>query len=255
MIVSVAAYKRPEYLEEALTALAIAAQEIDEVVWLYARIDPSPVEGEMFDMLNAWETARIFVNEEVKGCAGNTLLAVEGAFDLARRMDEDYVQHLEEDFVFAPDALRLSAWIRETYRADKQVLAGGVQTAHAATPDEYLSVHKSSHFHCQGWSTWVDRWEMTLKPRWQGTKDTHTIKLGDVSMGGWADNFNDRIFPSTGGVQVIPRLSRCKHIGRYGGLHTTEETFKKDYPTVYAADVDIPDGSYYALSGAEAQTY
>src|SRR6185295_15529936 len=117
--------------------LHAAALEIDEPVFLYAQLDPAEREitSEMYRLVTDFGPgAWVFVNDEVKGCAGNTLLALDGAFGLAERVGESYVQHLEEDFVFAPDALQLSAWIRDRYRDDRSVLAGGVQTAHAATP-------------------------------------------------------------------------------------------------------------------------
>lgn len=242
MIVSLTAYRRPEYLAETIAALDIAADALAEGVGeptlLFAHIEPGCPEIEEL-LKGRGRGTWVFVNNEQKGCSGNTLQALDHAFFIAHRFEEDYVQHLEEDFVLAPDALLLSAWIRDTYRLDEDVLCGGVQTAHAATPDEYLAVHKNGWFHCQAWSTWTDRWGSPLRWTWP-------FDVGGVDLGGWAQRFNDQVFDGSR-FQVIPRLSRCKHIGLEGGLHTTPTTFEKDYPRVYAGDVEIPQGAYHEV--------
>jgi len=268
VIVSLAAYNRPRYLAEVLDAFDEAvywlARELNEPTFLVASVDPSEHTLEIEQMLAARQPGvYVYVNDEQKGCSGNTLLAVERAFKVAERVGESYVQHLEDDFVFAPDALLLSRWIRDRFEYEPAVLCGGVSTAHAATPDEHLQVHLSDWFHCQGWSTWRDRWEKRLKPTWQ-------VGLGEVDRRGWAQNFNDRSFhvmpaswdthldmvatngvgkqpterlgPSKNGklYQAIPRLTRVKHIGLEGGVHTTPETFERDAPKVFAGDVLTP---------------
>ena len=281
MIVSLAAYNRPQYLAEVLdaldTAITTLMSERGEATFVLASVDPSPQVTEIETVLNAGDRRKwtwMLVNEEQKGCSGNTLLAVDRAFNLAQRFDEPYVQHLEDDFVFAADSLLLSAWLRDTYLHDRSVLCTGISTAHAATPDEYWAVHKSDWFHCQGWGTWRDRWEAVLKPSWQ-------TPMGAVAKGGWAQNFNDNAFhylpaswdtqlggdlfgkgkgddsaivPSVNGklYQVIPRLSRVKHIGLEGGVHTTPATFERDLPKVFADDVTnvMELENYYALPGA-----
>ncbi len=255
MIVSLTAHARPRYLEEVLDALAIADAHLDEHVFLVVGVDPSPRLDEVLATIWSRRPKRgtyVTVNDEIKGCAGNTLLTVQEAFRVAAHFSEDYVQHLEEDFVLAPDALCLSAWIRDTYRDDPTALCGGVSTAHAATPDEYLAVHKSGWFHCQGWSTWADRWHEKLEPAWRATNLPDIVLPGDVALGGWAQNFNDHLLPQHNGFQVIPRLSRVKHIGLEGGLHTTPVTFERDLPRVFAADVVIPNGPYSSLSTVES---
>ena len=59
----------------------------------------------------------------------------------------------------------------------------------------------------------------------------------------WDTNVNP--FVMRGRVQVIPLLSRCKHIGLLDGTHSTPENFVSDSPTRFAGEELIPDGPFW----------
>lgn len=242
MIVSLTAWKRPYYLREMLDALEVASSEIDEPLYVVTRVEPSERQDEEMALLDRGWRWRTVVNEEHLGIQRNNFAAISDAWELARLTGEDYLLGMSDDIVLAPDALRLTVWMRERYRAEREVLFTGLFSAaeperfepggDAEPPAGYLRVTKSRWFYCQGWGTWRAFWEEDWLPNWnrEGRDDS------------WDSNVN--LFVMQGRVQALPLLSRCKHIGLLDGTHSTPETFVNDSPTRFAGDETIPDGSF-----------
>lgn len=242
VIVSLTAWKRPYYLREVLDAVDAASSEIDEPLYVVTRVEPSERQDEVMALLDRGWRWRTILNEEHLGLQRNNLAAISDAWELAGLMGEDYLLGMSDDIVLAPDALRLAVWMRERYRAERQVLFTGLFSAaeperfeaggDAEPPAGYLRITKSEWFYCQGWGTWRDRWEEDWLPNWnRGGRDDS-----------WDSNVNP--FVMHGRVQALPLLSRCKHIGLLEGTHSTPETFVNDSPTRFAGDEMIPDGSF-----------
>jgi hypothetical protein len=252
VIISMTAFDRPEYLKPVLRALDVAAAaHLDETVYLLARVDPSGKQDEQLELLDnvAHCYPIVCVNDMVLGCPENTRLAVLKAFDFGQdEVEENFVLHMEEDFLISPDALELAIWMRDRYASDPDVLAVALHSPDLPASGEYLSVWRESDWpRCQVWGTWIDRWEEHIMPNWvPPDKNWH--------LNGWGVHWQTHIAtapwdsrepPSANGrwYQPRPRLSRVKHIGERG-THTTPANFLLNAPQLFAADVTVPEGEY-----------
>lgn len=123
MIVSLTAYNRLDYLRDTLASIDVAAAAIyPEPTFLVARVEPSPVQAQVLDMIGSDRGTYVTLNDELLGNPLNTLAALEDAWRLANHFGEDFVLHLEDDFLLAPDALAMHTHMRDLYRYDLDVL-------------------------------------------------------------------------------------------------------------------------------------
>lgn len=231
MIVSLTAFQRPDLLEQTLAAFAVAVEEADEEVALVARVEPSPHKESILREL-APHASSVTVNDQRLGLQKNTLLVLRDAWGLADTAGDDFVLHLEDDLVIAPDALRLAAWMRDHYRDDGNVpFVALTQTGECPTdPDAWMAVSTSPWFECHVWGTWRPGWEELLAA-WPHEWPNH-----------WAQRVNDSVM--AGRLQARPLLSRSASVGVYG-VHCNPYYHERHNPNgAWAAHVDLPAGDY-----------
>ncbi len=233
MVISLTAFQRPELLEQTLTSFRTAVAELDEDVILIARVEPSIHQEQILELLSADLGCDITVtlNDERLGLQRNTLFVLKDAWNVAQEIGEDFVLHLEDDLLLAPDCLRVTAWMRDHYRDDPEVaFLALTQTGPAPTdPDAWLSVGLSTHFECHIWGTWRSVWEELLAD-WPHDWPNH-----------WAQRVNDSTI--NGRLQARPLLSRSVSIGVYG-QHCNPYYHATHNPDGWAADVSVPSGAY-----------
>lgn len=143
------------------------------------------------------------------GCNDMTRIALHHGFS-----HSDYVIHVEEDVVLAPDALQYFEW------AERFVTDANIFTASGwRHPSGWLPESRKPYdsemggeariepfFTCWGWATWSDRWK---------EMDTHWTTGTDLSLS-W-----DIAISGTRGnrCEVHPMISRAMNIGEHGGVH------------------------------------
>lgn len=232
MIVSLTAYNRPEYLRRVLKSLEVAIDHCPEPVFLVASVDgpASEVQREIIDMLPDGRGNWKFLYTKNLGLQENTFKALSEAWDVAARLDEDFVLHLEDDLVLAPDALRMACWMRDAYRHDVKTAFISLTNVHNDEPDNWSGAYRAPWFECHVWGTWRVMWETLMIPNWPHDWEDH-----------WAAFVNDREMWHL--YQAIPNLSRSKSIGEFG-VHSNSDYHRTHNPKHFA---DQPyDGPYEA---------
>lgn len=238
MIVSLTAHERPDTLAQVIKSLETARQHLAEPAVLVARVEPSHHRGRILNLLNLWGgPTLVAANSRRLGLQANTLAVLTDAWAAADTYQEDFVLHLEDDLLVAPDGLRLAAWMRDQYRDSPTIPYVTLTQVHARPgPGDYLTVTTSGWFECHVWGTWRSEWATRLLPAWPHEWPNH-----------WAARVNETIMD--GRLQAAPVLSRSRSIG-VTGQHCTPELHERHNPTVYAADVTVPAGPYRHAAAA-----
>lgn len=240
MIVSMTAFDRVEYAAEVAESLRVARERLDEPVTLVVSLDWSERSGEMRELL----APDVLLDQtQRRGLQLNTRLVLDRAWELAGERGDDFVLHLEDDLVLAPDALECAAWLRDRYRDDDRVGWVSLTEVHTIPgDDDHHAVGLFPWFECHVWGTWRPMWEQ-LRGDWPHEWSNH-----------WAARVNDRSMFGT--VQARPLLSRSRSIGVYG-QNCNPSFHERHNPRVYAGDLDVAEGDWHeaaavALSGQEA---
>ena len=238
MIVSMTAYDRVEYAAPVLASYLEAVDQLDEPVTLVVALDWSDEAGAMAALL---PTDEIIVQPSHVGLQVNTLAALREAWAVAGEQGEDFVLHLEDDLVLAPDALRLAAWMRDNYRDDDHVgFVSLTEAQHDPGPGDRYAVAVNGNFECHVWGTWAPMWER-MEEDWPHEWETH-----------WAARFNDELH-MYGRSQARPLLSRSRSIGVHG-QHCNEHYHALHNPRVYAGDLELAGGGYHGTRTEQART-
>ncbi len=220
MIVSLTAYNRPDYLRKVVHALIDAESFLEEPLHVVARVEPSKHSDAIMDMLDR-EGWHALVNETRKGLQQNTWAVLCDAWAYAAEESDDFVLHLEDDFVISPDGLRLAAWMRDKYRHSGKLFTGLGGTRMGGDPSE---IRSCSAFSCAAWGTWQSVWEKLMKPTWPHGKGI--IKEGVPAE--WAYFVDDAKLMRGEHLQVVPVLGRVTHIG-IEGTHSTEAHYVRGW--------------------------
>lgn len=241
MIVSLTAYNRPDLLEQVLDSLADAKARFElerggENVHLVAQVEPSAYGSYITGMIAGQKifdgSVHVLLNSERLGLQLNTKQVLKRAWALADTIGEDFVLHLEDDLLIAPDALLFSAWARDEYRAAEDIRFVGLTSVLRAPPvEDWHRAFRTGWFDCHGWGTWRDVWEHDLRPSWPDEWWDH-----------WAARVNDE--EMFGGEQLLPCLSRSCSIGVHGE-HCNTDYHVRHNPELYAGDVEVPEGRFF----------
>ena len=152
-VITTCQYKRPDYTRQMLEALRRCAGIEDYTILVHLE----PGDEEVHSLLRGIDFAesRLIRNPYRLGVDINTENALRHGFGLA-----DFVIHLEDDIVCAPDALQYYEWCRERYANDPRVFSvtGYNRRQTPAPPEDHHTVHLRAWFHPWGFATWKDRW-------------------------------------------------------------------------------------------------
>lgn len=246
MILSLTAADRPGYLAQVLTSVVGASQRCSEDVYLVASVEPTPFARFTSEMLHPFNGVTV-VQDQRLGLQANTLAALDLAWELAELHGEDFVLHLEDDLVLAPDALECAVWMRDTFRECALSVVPFVSLTRVGDPppaDDHHRVILDKWFECHVWGTWRSVWESELRPAWPHAWPNH-----------WAAIVNDgdhRAVPDIGHEPVMkgryqaqPALSRSYSIGVRGvhcdvNAHATHNPFGD-----WAGTIDVLEGEWW----------
>jgi Glycosyl transferase family 2 len=195
---SVLAHRRPVYFGETLAALTKCAGMVDwrVVLVLDCPDDKTRAIAKAASKVRGWEIAEFDLRNEAdppySRISRATLLALSLGFATA-----DYVAHLEEDCVPAPDFLRWHAEQAERFRYDPRVFT--VNAWSGPVGHKHNEDHVAPAYSPWGWGTWRDRFE-EMRAGWDF--DFWDRHLNEVLRG-------DRL-------GVFSAVSLVRNIGRIG---------------------------------------
>ena len=213
-VITLLFWKRPKYVRQVLDHLS-QCRGID-AYHLVVHLD-GPANKAVRELCHAikfapHETRQFHQNH---GCNQCTRTVLRRGFDLS-----DYVIHVEEDVLLAPDALQYFEWARQ-FGPDKTLLnVSGIRHPtgwlfeHGHFPDGQAIEQKakrSGGFTCWGWATWKDRWQ-ELDKIWSTEPDR---KLSwDVRIEQYRRQHKL--------AELMPLVSRVQNIGAEQGTHRGE---------------------------------
>jgi hypothetical protein len=230
-VITMCHYRRPEYTRRMLSALS-ACPEVGEYLIL-----PSvePGNEEVRDLIEAIDFAecRPHFNGERLGCNENTDQALALGFNVA-----DYVIHLEDDILCAPDSLRYYEWARDRYASDTMVFSVSGYQRHrpgqTILPEDHFRVRRRRAFSPWGWATWRDRWDQfggalrVLTYPWD-------VFLNIAFAASPIEMFRE---------EVYPELSRSQHIGLISSVSPGQDSTHLTAAN-WAGDHVLADGEFF----------
>jgi len=222
--ITIAAFRRPDYLKQVLDSLTVALRFCPEfsphviVVGVDQFADGSRRE-DVLDVIREFGHQRLEVIEwnERLGINEHPRRLCMYAFS---KLESDFNLHLEDDTVLSPDALSLAQWFFDGHSA-RRVLNLYSPSLTYDSPDE---LRLGSGFHAWGWGCNFNVWEK-LSLHWN-----HRISYPI----GWDWSVTDTM-DLYGFATVHPVLSRVRNIGRLNGWHQTPEGYDRDFAGQVAA--------------------
>lgn len=211
-VITLCFWRRPQYVRNCLHALQHCKGIGDYT--LVAHLD-GPQNEDIKAQVKAvdWAKTELVLNDEHWGCNVSTRRALSYGFNRA-----EYVIHVEEDVVLAPDALQYFEWAGAVAQNDPSVMSiaawrhdSGWLPEHGPFPLEDNPAGKVVRwtcFHCWGWATWRDRW-LGMNSHWTTGNDS-TLSW-DVALNQYRHE--------TGRCELAPLISRAYNIGAAGGVH------------------------------------
>jgi hypothetical protein len=234
-VVTMCHWKRPEYTRRSLEALSRCVG-IEQCL-LMPRVEPGCPEVEALvravdfcECRPAWNPARLGVNR-------NTYAALEGGFALA-----DFVVHVEDDVLLAPDALDYFWHARAAYHHDHEVFS--VAAYHrVAAPLHLFSFHalgRRRWFHPWGWGTWRNRWDEVRGGLGRALG-------GPVTWDTWLGRNVVAPDEGPGRREVYPVLSRAQNIGLVSSIHATTPAWHAEHHQLkyWAGDVPVHPSPFH----------
>ena len=204
-IITMTAYKRPEYTKKVLDNLQKCIGFEDYT--LLPTIEPGF--PEVIELFRNIPNCEVVVNDERLGCGTNTLKALKRGFDRT-----DFLIHLEDDTVPGIDSLRYFEWAYETYRDDKKIFTvtayNRIRDINNIEPQNYFTSYRQKWYTGWFWGTWIDRFEEMSK-KW--------------NLESWDVNINKKIRGNR--YEICPSIPRSQNIGEYLGTNVRPNYWRK----------------------------
>lgn len=226
-------YKHAEYLEKVLPALAACADREAWRIFISVDVDLPSLRADpaVLALLTHWAPilcAEVTVMPWHMGCDAHVIHSLCKGFYHAQ-----FVVHLEDDIIPAPDFLRYFAAAAEQYQGDENVwsVSAWMRTPADIGAAAVKQVYRQPWFTAQGgFGTWRDRWAeyapaCLLDPR------------------GWDHSMNrarrDR-------CEIVPRVSRTQNIGDRGE-HVRDPQWFHEHVSTPGGSWDYPLQAYERL--------
>jgi len=241
-IITLAAWRRPDYFQQVVESLE-NAEGIEDYLVLVSLDGGYPQrQTEMAAILRESKlNYEIVAHEENLGCAGNTGFILKKGFEMA-----DRVIHFEDDTILHPDCLRFLEHNLDKYENNDAIFAitsfTNPQWNDICLDGDWLEpnmVGLRDRFTCQGWATWKRVWdeieiwfgveflESMPNPIPQGDEFLTHIKLND--KGSWANPMAH--YWRRGRLEICPHTSFLQNIGKQEGLNTYDMLFHSQIET------------------------
>ena len=148
-VISMTAYRRPDYTGQVIAALAGCTGVGD---WLLLpHVEPGHREvRSIFESIDFCECSPTF-NPQRLGLNRNT----QAALQHAAASSADFLVHLEDDTVPADDFLEYAAWACDEFSGDASVFTvAGYNNAMRVDAPDHHTIGRRDWFTCWGWGTW-----------------------------------------------------------------------------------------------------
>lgn len=220
MAVTMCHATRPKYTARSLAAVVAArdlyAEHFAVRIPILMHVEPGNA-----DTIAVCQSIRkagdhVVVNPLRKLVNRNTVAAIDHGFESGA----DFVVHVEDDILLAPDALAYFAWAAERFavRADDgeppftaQPGAIATVTGYHREPDmpgshSWWAARARNWFHPWAWGTWRDRWVVLREVIEVDEPLTWDIQVNTfMLLKDWCE--------------VFPTLARAQNIGHYSSIH------------------------------------
>ena len=207
-VITMVLYNRPIYTKVVLDALKLCDNICNYV--LLAFIEPGNDEViELVKTISFAET-KIKINPQCFGGGRNTYQAWDRGFE-----SSDFIIHLEDDTVPAPDSLRFMEYCRVRYHEQKQIFSISSYNRYSCPPDQYYAISTRQAYTCWMVGIWRDRWEWAKKD-WSPDHKRYATHLTRRAA-------NERL------REAYPLLSRVQNIGVENGIHEHSDEWHRVY--------------------------
>src|SRR6266566_1919850 len=208
------AYQRPHYLKETLDSWAHVRGISSISMSIF--IEPSDLQDDMIQVVHESKLSLdVVLNKERLGVLVNAWRALNFAFF---QTDADFTILAEEDVIVSSDTLEYFQYQIDHYSCHDAL---GVCAYSGRDKGDTDKTHLSFDFSVLLWGTWYDNWIDCIKDNWD--KDYSTNNGTPGVEAGW-DWHLARLSKKFNRPFIHPEVSRSKHIGEFGGMHTTPET-------------------------------
>lgn len=241
--ITLVAHKRPSYTAKVLNALVKCHNIWEYFDKLIISVDPG--DDRVFELCTAAASdlasmgileTHVYQNVTNFGVAGNPQIALQRAFE---EHQSDFNLAIEDDATLMPDACRLADWFRREHGGPLSQyfimsMCNHNEYAMGGPPHELIeTTYNTSPFaYCMSKYQWH-----IAKAHWNTKRIPPTGWDYSMSMAMTLLRLRG----------LHPTLSRCKNIGREGGVHETPETFDKTQANIqYVGDLYLGD---YKIEG------
>lgn len=215
-VISCTFWRRPQYTQQVLGALS-RCKGIENYLLLIqqdgadARGDAGQSEVRAICEKINFAQCKIVSESSHLGCNQNTKRALARGF-----RHSDYVIHMEDDVMFAPDALEYFEWARQFGGDSKLILASAwgyppawkPSSQYPKPPNQDHDVSSHAGLWIWGFATWEDRWKQ-MEGSWVLTSNDMEASW-DCHLDTWVRQ---------GRESLMPHTSRSQNIGEKDGVH------------------------------------
>jgi glycosyltransferase involved in cell wall biosynthesis len=225
-VITMVLFRRPGYTKQVIEALRSCDGIQDYLIC--PRIEPESEEVITLARGIDFAEVRVTINKRVLGCGLNTFCSWQDGFKLA-----DFVIHVEDDTVPAPDCLRFMEHCRDAYARDQEIFSVASYNKEGYDPAKLYQLARRSKYTCWLVGIWGDRWEWA-KGKWNRDPKAYAAHL-DIQRR--AKDLKE----------VYPVLSRSQNIGAVNGVHVpSAEWHRNNHHTEHWAGLyGVKPGTYH----------
>jgi ADP-heptose:LPS heptosyltransferase len=224
-IITMVLFNRPDYTKQVLAALKQCSGIKDYLILLHIE----PGNKRVVELARSIDFAQfhITLNRKRLGIGRNTYLAWQHGFSKA-----DFLIHLEDDTVPAPDCLRYMEYCREAYCDNHSIFSISAYNQSYCHPSQYYHLSRRSTYTCWIVGIWRNRWNW-IKHNWNPDPN----RYGEY-MAKHLAKFDL--------YEVYPLLSRTQNVGAQHGVHVSSPSWhqKHQHTKYWAGDYHLPVGKY-----------
>lgn len=224
-VITLALYNRPQYTRNVVEALKACAGIEDYV--LLPHIEPGC--EEVIEIVRSIEFAEvaITINPFLFGIGLNTFRTWEHAFQHA-----DFLVHMEDDTVPAPDCLKFFESASEFGLNDSRILSITAYNREPCGPHEFYSFSCRPAFNCWIVGIWRSRWDW-ISSDWNPDPRRYANYLATRAQ-------------SESLLELYPLLSRSQNIGAEGGVHVESAEWHRlnQHTEHWSGNYSLPPGEF-----------
>ncbi len=270
IVLTIKAWNRPDYFAEVMDGLDKCLQRVGVSIPTLISFDAAPMDvtNKMVECVKSHpsiaQSCMLFKNENTAGCAGNTFLLLNRAFN---EEDADYVIHLEDDTVPAGDFLEWMLWAYSELEKNPLYFAAcpfnRAAVADTVPPGGLGDAYHKAWFECGGgfgiprrtWNFIESKGGMFGAV---GRTNSHDLvghewkqSIHQTWKGSWAWPFNQffRERSETEHLCIFPTFSRTQNIGCENGLFNPSAAWHEQNikSNDWVGNMELPEDLVYSL--------